>query len=303
MRNPTVNVFEAASLIQLQTSTWQATKMLNDDEIRPLADPDWVKGRKHLVDPDFLSGPRKVITACRKYISTIALPFPINGLQLVAKDTITKIDNFLTMRHDVFMEAVAKIAQKYPQAREEAQQFLEPRGLFRTADYPDDIIPLYSLKWRYVDITVPAKLQQLAPEIYRREIAQFEALMAEAKDVAVAALYEEISKLVEAMVARLGNDEDGKPRKFKDSLVSNFTAFFETFEDRNIFDNPRLNEIVDLAKKSLSLVTPDGLRQFPDFREKVRNQMQGVKQIIEEASVDLPRRRFKFDADAMPKAA
>ena len=52
--NPTVNVFEAASLIQLTTSTWQATKMLNDDEIRVLADPDWVKGRKHLVDPDFL---------------------------------------------------------------------------------------------------------------------------------------------------------------------------------------------------------------------------------------------------------
>lgn len=303
MNNPTVNVFEAASLIQLQTSTWQATKMLNDEEIKVLADPDWVRGRKHLVDPNFLSGPRKVITACRKYISTIALPFPINGLQLVAKDTITKIDRFLSLKKESFSDEVAKIASKYPQAREIAQTYLEPRGLFRTADYPDEIIPLYSLKWRYVDITVPAKLQQLAPEIYKREIAQFEALMAEAKEVAIAALYEEISKLVEAMVARLGNDEDGKPKKFKDSLVSNFTAFFETFEERNIFDNPRLNEIVELAKRSLSQVTPDSLRQFPDFREKVRNQMQGVKQIIDEASVDLPRRRFKLDADAMPKAA
>ncbi|MCE5333310.1 MAG: hypothetical protein LLG06_01845 [Desulfobacteraceae bacterium] len=294
-QNPTVNVFEAASLIQLQTGTWQASKMLNDDEIKPLADPEWVKGRKHLVDPDFLAGPRKVITRCRKYLGMIALPFPVTGLLLVAKDTISSIDKYLTERREQFFEEVSLIARDYPQAREEARSYLQPRNLWNERDYPEEIIPLYTLSWRYLDITVPAKLQQLAPEIYKRELAQFEALMNEAKDVAVAALYEEVSALVDKMVDKLGVEEDGKPKKFKDSLVNNFTDFFATFQDRNIFANPKLDEIVEKAKQALTNVTPDGLRQFPDFRQKIKSEMEGVKQIIEDANVDLPRRKFKLD--------
>lgn len=298
---PTVNVFEAASLIQLQTGTWQATKMLNEEEIRILADPDWVRGKKHLVDPDFLAGPRKIINRSRKYLSQIALPFPVPGLVLVAKDTINAIDYFLSCKKESFFDEVKKIAVKYPEARDLARTYLEPKNLFNERDYPEDIICLYSFTWRYLDITVPAKLQQVAPEIYKRELAQFESLMNEAKEVAVSALYEEVAELVERMVNRLGMDEDGKPRKFRDSLVNNFTEFFETFKDRNIFNSDKLTEIVDRAKTVLNGVSPDALRQYPDFREKVKADMQGVRQMVEEACVDLPRRKFKFDA--LDKAA
>jgi len=300
MPKDTVNIFEAASLLQLSTGVWQATKMLNDAEVSKLADPEWVRAKKHLVDQEWLLGPKQAINAARKYIKMMALPFPVIGLVMVSKDAISSIDDRLLQKQDEFFSQVRRIALNYPRAREEARQYLEPRGLYNVEDYPDDIIPLYRFRWRYMDITVPAKLQQVAPQVYARQVAEFEALMKEAQELAIASLYEEIADLVENMVERLGtSEEDGKPKKFKDSLVGNFTQFFENFQTRNIFDNPKLTEIVEQAKRTLNGVTPDGLRQFPDFRQKIKSQMESVKQAIDEAVVDMPRRKFKLDPEKM----
>ncbi|MHC1728540.1 MAG: DUF3150 domain-containing protein [Syntrophobacteraceae bacterium] len=301
--NSNVNVFEAASLIQMQTGTWQASKTLTKEEIEILADPEWVKGKKLLVDKDFLAGPRKIITAARTYLGEMALPFPIPGLLLVSKDVIRRIDERLTAYRTEFFAKVNEIANGYPEAREQARSFLEPRNLFRESDYPADINELYNFAWRYMDITVPAKLQQMAPEIYARQLADFQKLLNDAQEVAITALYDEVADLVERMVDRLDSDEDGKPRKFKDSLINNFTSFFETFKDRNIFDNPRLNEIVEKAQATLKGVTADSLCKLPDVRKKIKNEMAGVKQAIDEACVDLPRRKFKLDPNQMEKAA
>jgi len=289
------NILDTACLIQLQTGTWQANKMLSANEIGEFADPEWVCGKKHLVGPEFLAGPRIVINRARKYLKNITLPFPITSLALVPRDSIEKVDSrLLTVKAEFFRE-VEKICREYPEAYRLAEENLSKHGLFSEQDYPRDVYRLYRFDWRFLDIRVPGQLKSISPEIYRREMAQFEVLMNEAKEVAIAALFEELSELVERMVDRLGEGEDGKPKKFKDSLVKNFTEFFDNFNERNVFQNEKLEDIVARAKGVLTGVTPEGLRRFSDIRAKIAGEMSGVKRIIDEATVDLPRRKIKFD--------
>jgi hypothetical protein len=288
-------ILEAACLLQLQTGTWQASKILKEDEIKEISDPDWIRARKLLVDPDFLSGPKTIISRGRKYLKNITLPFPIPGLILIARESIAKVDSKLLSLKGEFFTQVEEICKEYPFAYDVAREKLSEQHLFNEADYPKDLRPCYKFDWRYLDIRVPNQLQLISPELYRRKVEEFETMMKEAQEVAVAALYEELTALVESMVDRLGNEEDGKPKKFKDSLVKNFTDFFETFSERNIFKNDQLDEIVSRAKFVLSDVTADGLRKFTDVRAKIANEMGEVKKIIQDASVDLPRRKIKFD--------
>ena len=293
-RSELQKVLQRACFIKLSTGAWIGTKKLKKAVMSAIGDQDWLRGRKSLVDQNIIKPPRRTIDRARKFLESSALPSPIESLTLVNRDSIERIDERLKELEKEFWEEVATVDQTFTSAKEHARRILEPDGLWSSQDYPRDIRKKYKFSWQYFALDTPARSQILTPEVYAREKEKFTALMQETQDLAIMTLRSELQGLVAHMVERLEPNEDGAPKKFKDSLVGNFYRFFETFEERNLFRDQDLESLVNEAKRALQGVTPDSLRDATTVRQNIRNQMETVKKKVDQAVVSI-KRQLIFD--------
>jgi hypothetical protein len=287
-------VLQRACFIKISTGAWIGTKKLKADVMSAVGDHHWLRGRKSLVDQDILTPPRRTIDRARKFLESSALPSPIESLTLVNRDSIERIDERLKELEIDFWKEVDRVEVLYDTAKEQARRILEPDGLWDLLDYPSDIRKKYKFSWQYFALDTPARSQILTPEVYAREKEKFMALMEETQDLAIMTLRSELQDLVAHMVDRLEPGEDGAPKKFKDSLVGNFYRFFETFEERNLFQDAEIEELVKEAKQALQGVSADALRDTSILRNSVKNSMQVVKDRVDQAVVCV-RRQLIFD--------
>ena len=93
-------------------------------------------------------------------------------------------------------------------------------------------------------------------------------------------------------------DNYGKPKIFKSSMVSNLTDFMDNFKNRDLFEDSELGELIEQAKAIVSGLSPDDLRSDDIFRHKIAEDMKSVKEQIDTAIEDMPRRRLR-----LPEAA
>ena len=89
------DIFQEACLLRLSISVWHGVKKLDPQIMEQLGESEWLKGRKHLIDPEYLSPIKATAQKARCLVKKKALPFPIPGLNLVPKDSIIGIENQL----------------------------------------------------------------------------------------------------------------------------------------------------------------------------------------------------------------
>ncbi|MBU0516841.1 MAG: hypothetical protein KJ621_18970 [Proteobacteria bacterium] len=286
------NIFQRACLIQLQTSCWTGSKNLNQRLVKEISDNDWLRAKKILVNPEYLAPIKLTIHKARQHLHNQALSFPLTGLNLVPKDSVTDIDCALKKCRNKFWHKVEDFMANYQGAREEARQILG--DLFNEADYPINIRDRFRFEWRFFTLDVPDRASILSPELYEREKQKFLSMMEETRDLAVAALREDFGELVSHLVDRLGGDEDGKPKVFRDSMVVKMNEFLGAFQKRNFFDDDRLAELVEEARSIVSGVSPSDLRSDQGLRESIARDMSRLKSQVDEAIEELPRRRIRM---------
>ena len=289
------NIFREACLIQLSVSCWQGAKTLAASILEERFDKsEWLSGRKYLVSPESLLPMKAVVSRARGLLEKRALPFPVKGLTLVPKEMISAIDASLVDIKAEFEAAVAEFVAKYEDERSAASENLGE--LFCETDYPVDIIGRFRFEWRFLTLDVPGKSSVLPPAVYEREKKKFCAMMQETQDLAVTALREEFAGLVRHMLDRLSGEEDGKPKQFRMSLLSNFNRFLSTFDERNLFQDEGLSELVKQAKGLISNVSPEKLRESAKLRNLISNRMAEIKTAVDKALEDLPRRKIRIAA-------
>jgi hypothetical protein len=255
---------------------------------------EWLKGAKILVDPDSLSPARSVLSKARTCLAKSALPFPIHGLTLVPKETLTRIDEALCGMKAEFEGEVEKFISNYDVEREKARENLGP--LFSEADYPIEVRRKFRFEWRFITMDVPGKSTLLSPELYEREKEKFQALMEETRELATVALREEFAGIVKHMVERLSGEEDGKPKRFQASMLDKMGEFLDSFGDRNLFADDKLAELVDQARDVVSGLSTDELRQDGNLRRYIADEMNALRVAIDGALEDLPRRKIRMAA-------
>ncbi|MFW5734517.1 MAG: DUF3150 domain-containing protein [Oceanidesulfovibrio sp.] len=287
-------VFDRSCLLQLSTRMWQGQKMVEPSVMERLGDAGWLKGRKHLVDPDHLAPVKAVVGKARTMLRKIALPFPIDGLTLVPKESIETIEAQLHDLQVEFWMEVGNFANRYQACREEAEVILGE--LFSETDYPVDIASRFGFEWRYVQLTVPGHSRVLSPEVYARERQKFMDLMETTRDEAVAALREEFAGLVSHMVDRLAVGDNGKPKVLRASMVEKLDTFISGFETRNLFEDEELEELVGMARRILSGVDVESLRHNETVKQRVQEDMTRLREAVDESIEDLPRRRILMAA-------
>ena len=256
------------------------------------AEGQFLSAGKKLIDtkhPSF-----KAVTSIRNRITSywrgISLPFPEPGIRLIRQDDVSRVDDRLNQMRSELTDAVHDLDREFADLKLAARQRLGQ--LFSDRDYPDSLRGLFDVMWDYPSIEPPAYLQQLNPALYEQECQRITSRFNDAVQLAEQAFSEELSKLVSHLAERLNGVDDGKPKVFRDSAVTNLTEFFQRFKHLNIRSNEQLDQLVEQAQCVIRGVNPQSLRESENLRQRVSKQLAGVQSALDGLLVDRPRRRI-----------
>ncbi len=118
-----------------------------------------------------------------------------------------------------------------------------------------------------------------------------QARFGEALRLAEEAFVSELSGLVGHLIERLTGAEDGRPKIFRDTAVSNLQEFFARFQALNIGSNAQLDELVTQCQQIVRGVDPQQLRDSTPLRQRVAEQLTHVETVLDTLLVERPRRR------------
>jgi hypothetical protein len=285
------NMFEKGCLVQFSAGVWGASRKIKPEQLTDKSvSAEWLRASKKLIDPDAMKPIQKIVNATRSYLSSASLPFPIHGMVFVPKEMISRVDERLGELKTEFFEKIEHFIEDYGRLRQIAMVHLGE--LFNEMDYPVDIWQKFSFIWRFVVLDVPnGNTAILAPEVYEREKEKFIHTMEEARQLAVRSLREEFAAMVERITERFSTN--GTPKVFKNSTVSNFYEYFETFKARNIFKDQELEEIVGRAQAILAGKSAKDIRNDENLKNRIRAGMEGVEQAMSEI-FSMPRRKINL---------
>ena len=286
------DIFQKACLIQLSSSVWMGSRMLEQGIMQQIGQSEWLKGRKFLVNPELLGPIKTSVHQARNTVVKHALPFPITSLYLTPKESLGVIDEALQGFRDSFWMKVNDFVDQYDLAREEAQRVLG--DLFNEADYPEDISKKFKFEWRFLALELPKKSKILSPEIYKREKEKFEAMMEETRQMATEALAGELGEIVQQLVDRLNGN--GKAKSINSAMLNKMRDFMDAFETKNLFDDEKLNEIVTQAHTVIDGISPYGLKYNEVMRKRITESMSELKSTVNDIIQDLPRRKIRLAA-------
>ena len=263
------DLFQKACLIQISSSIWMGSRMLEQGLMEKIGQSEWLKGRKFLVNPELLGPVKTSVHQARNTVQKHTLPFPITSLYLIPKESLGIVDEALEGFRERFWIKVNDFVDQYDLAREEARTVLG--DLFNETDYPEEISTKFKFEWRFLTLDLPMKSKILTPEIYKREKDKFEAMMEETRQMATEALATELGEIVTQLVERLNGN--GKGKSINSAMLNKMRDFFDAFETKNLFDDEKLNEVVAQAHSVVDGISPYGLKYNEVMRKRITDAM------------------------------
>ncbi|MEX2213238.1 MAG: hypothetical protein WD768_03870 [Phycisphaeraceae bacterium] len=256
------------------------------------AEGNYLSAGKKLIDtkhPAF-----KAVTSIRNRIVSywrgVSLPFPEPGIRLIRQDDVAIVDQRLGEMKSDLIDAVIELDRELADLKLAARQRLGQ--LFNESDYPDSLRGLFDVVWDFPSVEPPAYLRELNPSLYEQECQRITSRFNEAVQLAEQAFTDELAKLVTHLSERLNGADDGKPKVFRDTAITNLTEFFERFKHLNIRSNEQLDQLVNQAQGVVRGVQPQALRESEGLRQRVSKQLAGVQSALDGLLVDRPRRRI-----------
>ncbi len=236
----------------------------------------------------------RTVTAVRGRILTAwraaSLPYPEPGLRLIRQDDVQPFCVQMTTLQAELADAVAALDEEYDALRQAARERLG--SLYNAADYPATLCGLFGVEWDFPSVEPPEYLRQLSPRLFEQEQAKVSARFQEAVQLAETAFLDEFGRLVSHLCERLAGGDDGQPKVFRDSAVSNLSEFFERFRHLNVSSSADLDQLVERARQVVRGVEPKQLRDSQSLRQQVASQLAGVQSVLDGLLIDRPRRNL-----------
>lgn len=224
------------------------------------------------------------------YWKGISLPFPEPGVRLIRQEATTDFDRQIRTFRGELDAAVAELDRHYDELQTDARERLG--DLFDPSDYPASLVGMFAIEHDFPSVEPPDYLRQLSPSLYQQECRRVQARFDEAVQMAEQSFCDELSKLVEHLSERLSGREDGKPKVFRDSVLTNLTEFFDRFRRLNIRSNEQLDALVRQVQQVVGGVDPQHLRDSETLRENITTQLSGLQSTLDGVLVDRPRRNI-----------
>lgn len=168
-------------------------------------------------------------------------------------------------------------------------------------DYPspERLAQRFRIDYRVIEMTVP---EGLPPEIRQEEEKKLRESFEEARKAVIAALWAEYQGYLDHIVDRLKPGQDGKRKKFNDTLFGNIALFVNAFNNRNAFNDAKLAALVRKSEEILSTIgesrpsdMADSMRGDAGLRDRTRKAFEAVKDEVARSIVDIPKRSFTVE--------
>ena len=290
--NKEVNIFELGTLIQFETHAWQARKRLPTKvakRLAPNAEKTLVRANKDLIDKSHLQEINKIISDARAFVWTVANPFPIKGIHFVNNDIVSdvkeRIDGYIAM----LKKAVNGFTKQYNKFIDEAEKYLAADELFDPTDYPSkvDMPNKFSISYRFFDITIPTHISE---EMRKEEVQNFQSLMKQTQEMGTLALREGFAEIVNHLTDTLTGKLDGEKKRLHQDSIDKVAEFFKTFQQRNVFNDVELENIIKDALLIVEDVDSSELRKDKDLTTLINKQLSAVKDTLDGCITDYKRK-------------
>jgi hypothetical protein len=96
--------------------------------------------------------------------------------------------------------------------------------------------------------------------------------------------------IVKSTVSKL---KDKGAKRFHKTLVSNFQEFFNTFSDRNIFGDTKLEELVESCKEIMDGVEITDIKDNEQMKVEIAEELGEVEDALEDAMIRKPIRKIR----------
>jgi hypothetical protein len=249
---------------------------------------------KTILESKTLEAIKSLMTETRRHVTSLATPSSMfrSGVYMLSLDLLREADTYLVEQQAKLAELVAKFKAEYLADKMSAKIKLGP--MFDEGDYPpvERVDAAIKITWAYVSVEIPKTVDAISADIYQREQVKAAERWESAFNEASVVLRGGFAQLIDHMVERLALGEDGKPRIFRDSLVSNIREWLRTFPSRNLADDAELGRLAREAETLLSGVTPESLRDVDALRDKVRDGMTTIKARLDATMVESGARKY-----------
>ena len=292
-----VRLRENFSACRLQFKWMGTSKSLSSEQKSQAADSfgadaESINAGKRLIDVkhEAWKSLTSIKSQATKYWKENSLPYPETGLRLIRQD---KVEEFNSTFEDFRTELTAGVHlfdQRFVEIKEAARDRLG--SLFDLTDYPSTLEDEFGIEWSFPAVNPPDYLKRLNPEVYAEQTRRVAQRFDEAVQLAEAAFFEELDKLVSHLAERLAGDDDGRPKIFRDSAVTNMGDFFTRFRSLNIRSNDQLDELVERCEGLLNNVQPAALRSDDGLRRSLSTNLAAVRSSLDQLIVDSPRRKI-----------
>jgi hypothetical protein len=305
--NPSPNPFEGTIAVKIVKHGWGIHRKVKKNQARVVTNDG------STVDERAVDTTKKLLE-CKEYKAIKSLDSKLDAdLALLSVPSVlwdgVKLIPFAAFRRA--QEIIEKYEKKdrpalvqvfafgaYEGAVEESRNTLGQ--LFDARQYPSprEMAEKFSVDYSTVNFAVSDNLKEMDQKLWEEQSARLRENMLVATEEMKAILRAEFLKVCRALADKLtGENEDGKPKVFRDSAVTNVTEWLDTFQIRNITNDQELAGIVEKCKKLVSGIDPDDLRKDMDFRKETSQAMEKVTKKLDELLVSRPGRKFSFEED------
>jgi hypothetical protein len=214
--------------------------------------------QKALIAKDAIKAVNSAANEARIFHYAQTLPWKDDGARILPAANYLQYSEGMRQKKTVFLAAVQKFVDSYPDLIEEAKTRLA--GLFNASEYPDaaSITDKYTFETQIDPLPQAADfrvdLNSAEVDAIRKEI---EARTDQATKAATLDLWKRLNGAVEAMSERLNDPK----AIFRDSLVENINEVVEIIPRLNLADDAALNDMAQEAKTKLTAATPKKLRE------------------------------------------
>jgi hypothetical protein len=295
------DIWDRAVLLSLSISSVGVKRKVRSSEVETDADRGMIHVSKDILQCDVLDDIRKHDQETRSWIGARALPSMFRaGVYLWPIALVADSDAYLQGRAESRAALVGRFCDAYLMAKADAERRLG--SLYNPTDYlaVDVVRGKFSLSYQYIEISAPGRLRDILPEIFERERDKAAAQWANAIEEARDMLRGQLAGLVEHMAERMKPGEDGKPKRFKASMVEGFQEFLGLFQARNIADDSELAAVVERCRALMSGVSADAIRSSDELRDRLAAGMDEIRGSMDGLIVSQGRRIDLGPADAAP---
>lgn len=218
---------------------------------------------KHLLPKAALAALNATQNETRKTHYHHTLPWDDVGARLLPVANYERYTRALDSLIERMFAERERFLADYDQHVERAQ--LDLGQLFRRDDYPsrEELRGRYAANYRIVPVPDSGHfLADLGAGETRRVRRDIEQHVQQRLNGALGDLYRRLGEAVGHVCERLGDDENGKPKVFRDSLIENLRELVDIVPRLNLFGDRQLEHLCQEVKHRIAAVEPDVLRPF-----------------------------------------